>query len=290
MKKLMFAVAAVAAGVALADVTSANIVGYQNLSNDGCESPSIGATFVPLSGESTYKLGELKGIETDPDNDVLQLLDPDTTDTLNTFGYCSPEAAAMAEKIAKVEPGTYAAWIGWWEVTDGFDPSDDDLRADDVDINVGQGFLGLMADDIQFTSSGEAPQEPVEIATDGCESPYIANMIPREIKLGWIKGTDTDPDNDVFQLLDPDTTDTLATYGYCSPEAAAMAEKIAKVEPGTYDAWIGWWEVTDGFDPSDDDLRADDVDVPAGQAFLGLMADDVIYAFPSALYNGEDAE
>ena len=269
---------------------ASTVVGYQNLANDGCESPSIGATFVPLSGESTFKLGVVKGIETDPDGDVLQLLDPDTTDTLNTFGYCSPEFAAASEIVAEVAPGTFNYWIGWWEVTDGFDPDDDSLRADDFDINVGQGFLGLMADDIQFTSSGEAPQEPVEIATDGCESPYIANMIPREIKLGWIKGTDTDPDGDVFQLLDPDTTDTNATYGYCSPEFAAASEIVAEVAPGTFDYWIGWWEVTDGFDPDDDDLRADNVDVPAGQAYLGLMADDVVFAFPSALYNGEDAE
>ena len=175
-------------------------------------------------------------------------------------------------------------------MTDGFDPDDDDLRTDDFDINVGQGFLGLMADDIQFTSSGEAPQEPVEVATDGCESPYICNMIPREIKLGWIKGTDTDPDNDVFQLLDPDTTDTLNTFGYCSPEYAAAAEKRKGKPAGTFDYWIGWWEVTDGFDPDDEDLSANDVDVPAGQAYLGLMADDVVFAFPSALYNGKDAE
>ena len=197
---------------------ASTVVGYQNLSNDGCESPSIGATFVPLSGEGVYRLGDMKmGADVDPDGDVLQLLDPDTTELVVTYAYCSEAYARAAEIVQEVAPGTFDAWIGWWNVDNGFDPDDEDLRADDEEINVGQAFLGLMGDDITFECNGEVPQEPVEITNDGCVYPFICNMIPREIKLGWIVGGgDIDPDGDVLQLLDNDTTELVATYAYCS--------------------------------------------------------------------------
>ena len=49
MKKLMFAVAAIAAGAAVADVTSANVVGYDsaNMQEGG---NVVGAAFIPVGG------------------------------------------------------------------------------------------------------------------------------------------------------------------------------------------------------------------------------------------------
>ena len=48
MKKLMFAVAAIAAGAAMADVTSANVVGYQNKELAGQANSFVAMTLMPI--------------------------------------------------------------------------------------------------------------------------------------------------------------------------------------------------------------------------------------------------
>ena len=55
MKKLMFAAAAIAAGVAVADVTSANVVGYQNLGMDLGVSKISAPTFLKIGGARKIK-------------------------------------------------------------------------------------------------------------------------------------------------------------------------------------------------------------------------------------------
>ena len=56
MKKLMFAAAAIAAGVAVADVTSANVVGYQNQTMELVNSTMAGGSFVTV-GSTNQKFG-----------------------------------------------------------------------------------------------------------------------------------------------------------------------------------------------------------------------------------------
>jgi len=57
MKKLMFTAAVAAAGGLMA-IESANTVGYNNKVTDGTKYPIIGASFLPVSGASTFKLGD----------------------------------------------------------------------------------------------------------------------------------------------------------------------------------------------------------------------------------------
>ena len=74
MKKLMFAAAVAAASVAMADVTSANIVGYQgNTLREG--RIALGSSFIPVSGE-TIDLTDVVIIsedETEEDVDIQKL-------------------------------------------------------------------------------------------------------------------------------------------------------------------------------------------------------------------------
>ena len=59
MKKLMFAAAAIAAGVAVADVTSANIVGYMNQeTSEG--SALVTSPFVRINDTESFKITDLK--------------------------------------------------------------------------------------------------------------------------------------------------------------------------------------------------------------------------------------
>ena len=61
MKKLMFAIAAVAAGTVLADVTSANVVGYQNYGDLNKGGHTLTApTFLQVSSPTNFTLADLK--------------------------------------------------------------------------------------------------------------------------------------------------------------------------------------------------------------------------------------
>ena len=63
MKKLMFAAAAIAAGVAVADVTSANVVGYQNFGVGSGLSSLSAPPFLKIIGDR--KLSDLKFVSKD---------------------------------------------------------------------------------------------------------------------------------------------------------------------------------------------------------------------------------
>ena len=60
MKKLMFAMAVMAAGAAMADVTSANVVGYQNLETVSVGKKMICPTFLNVGESNKVSLADLK--------------------------------------------------------------------------------------------------------------------------------------------------------------------------------------------------------------------------------------
>ena len=118
-------------------------VGYQNLSTEANESPSIGMTFIPVAGGETYRLGDMKAVDFDIDFDLLQVLDPNTTLATGYFAYCSKE---LADSIAEGEGGKAGDCdnlIGWWDTFNG-SLGDEDFRMDEEQINPGDGFLGMM--------------------------------------------------------------------------------------------------------------------------------------------------
>lgn len=59
MKKLMFAAAAIAAGVALADISSANVVGYYNVDVKAGKFSMVALNIDPMNEGKTYTLDEL---------------------------------------------------------------------------------------------------------------------------------------------------------------------------------------------------------------------------------------
>ena len=87
MKKLIFAAAAIAAGVAMADVTSSNVVGYQNIAiNPGFN--MIAFNFQPMDGTEDIKIAdfvqnkdELVAGTNTGDSDQIQVWDGSTFTT-----------------------------------------------------------------------------------------------------------------------------------------------------------------------------------------------------------------
>ena len=282
MKKIMFGLAA-AAAIAAFGVESANIVGYNTYQTDEARQPSFGACFVPVSGASTYKLGDLKPADFDVDNDFIQIINPTTLASDAQYVYMSKEIADAAAEADGEEPGAYDALIGWWNPDIGV--GEDGASADNVDINVGQAFLGLFdsGNDIGFLSSGEAPTVPTSINTDGARQPFFASYIPKTITLGQIVPEDFDVDNDFIQVINPTTLGTDAQYVYMSKEIADAAAEADGEDPGAYDALVGWWNPDIGV--GEDGASANNVSVAPGAAFLGLFdgGADITFNFPSSL-------
>ena len=264
-------------------------VGYQNLATEENESPSIGATFLPVAGGETYRLGDMKAIDFDIDFDLLQVLDPNTTVTIAHYAYCSKEVADMIAEGEGGQPGDCDNLIGWWDTFDG-SLGDEDYRMDEEQIPNGQAFLGMMGSgmNVKLVASGEAPVVSTSVFTDMNESPFIASYIPRTIPLKWITCKDFDIDFDLLQKLDPNTTVTIGHYAYCSKEVADMIAEGEGGQPGDCDNLIGWWDTFDG-SLGDEDYRMDDVEINPGDGFLGMMGSgmNVEIMFPSVLKTEE---
>ena len=213
----------------------------------------------------------------DPDSDSLQLLDPDTTMPLGLYSYFSQE---VADALKEDDPDTdWDSFVGWWDV--GMAGEDGHSRDSEV-INVGQGFLGLVGSgaDITLQYAGEAPTVPTSINTDGTESPFVCNYLPKQLTLSQITADDMDPDSDSLQVLDPNTTLPLALYSYFSKD---VADALKEDDPDTdWDSFVGWWDV--GMAGEEGHYRGN-VTVAPGAAFLGLIGSgaDITFNFPSVM-------
>lgn len=271
MKKLMFAVsAALCATVGFSDVTSQNVVGYNTVEKGAVMYPSVAACFVPVGGGSTFKLKEFvpTGMMGSL-NDMI--LNPATTvaDPNGQYIYVS------LKECRDIDPtGGLDAMAGWWVGSIG------GISANEEEIPVGQAFLGLMlsSGSKSFQSSGEAPTVTTSYTTDGSMYPFFGNYLPKTIKMKDIvpvgmKGAQ----NDMIQVLNPATTvvDPSNQYIYVS------LEECRDIDPtGGLDAMAGWWIGSIG------GTSANEIDVPAGTAFLGLIlsgTDPITYQFPSVL-------
>ena len=260
-----------------------SVVGYNTYQTSNLRQPSFGACFIPVGGGSTYKLGDMKPTDFDPDNDTIQLINPTTLGTDAAYVYLSKEIADAAAIEEGGAAGDYDELIGWWDAWIGV--GEDGANADNVSINVGTAFLGLFesGNDIGFLSCGEAPAVSTSISTDGAKQPFFASYIPKTLTLGQIVPEDFDPDNDTIQVINPATLGTDAAYVYLSKEIADAAAIEEGGAAGDYDELIGWWDAWIGV--GEDGAKADNVNVTPGAAFLGLFesGNDITFNFPSSL-------
>ncbi|MBP5320109.1 MAG: hypothetical protein J6334_03905 [Kiritimatiellae bacterium] len=256
MKKMLAVCAAcMVAGLASADVTSDNIVGFMKASTTA-ESASVGAMFVTV-GADVWRLGDLKAEGMEPGVDSIQFLDTNTASTYIQATYISAEIAAE-EGDPDLE--------GWWDMNDV-----GGTRLDDTVFEKGTAFLCAFAgSEVTFTFAGEVLAGEVEIDVSGMPSPFICNPIPVDLTLGQIKAIDFEPGLDSIQFLDVDSATTYIQATYISAEFAAE-EGDADLE--------GWWDLNDIGGTS-----LNDTPVPAGQAFLGAIesGNAVKFVFPAA--------
>ena len=108
---------------------------------------------------------------------------------------------------------------------------------------------------------------------DGATSYKLKDLVPADFNV----------DEDTIQIINPSTLGTDAQYVYMSKEIADAAAEEDGEEPGAYDELIGWWDPVVGV--GEDGASANDVDVAAGAAFLGLFKSgvNITFQFPAAL-------
>ena len=183
MKKLMFAVAAVTAGVAFADVTSANIVGYSNygLRNGG---KMVTAQFLGLNN---------------PSNDIQQLL-PQGDDTIDNV-----------QVQLLDEYGRMTVQYNWKDGGDLDEPvsgycwanEDNEYKVEDVMFGPGQGLWVFgSATEQALQSSGEVNKKDVSVKLRNGGSGF-GNPFPVKVDIQDILPTGPDTiDNVQIQILD----------------------------------------------------------------------------------------
>ena len=278
MKKLMFAIAAVAAGTVLADVSSANIVGYQGLAptayEEGGETlyyayPNVGMTFktvaeVPagMPEGDYFKLGDttVEGLDPMSGEFFYQIFtDSCSVDSDSAIVYVSKEMS-----IAAVGDDSM---MGWWDqfIT---------VPMNDALFPAGTAFIGSLggSHDLTLQSAGEAKQGIININISGQAYPHMANPVPRDIKFKEIVVVGMDPmSGEFFYQADQRdcTVDSESAIVYVSEEMS-----IAAVGD---DSMKGWWDQFISV-PMDEELWH------AGECYLGSMGgnDGVVVTFPSA--------
>ena len=146
MKKLMFAVAALAVGVVLADVTSANIVGYApaELQESGL---TAGACFTPVGG------GDVDLVNLVVTSENKETGAEVSVQTLNEYGQTQ---------------GTYFWYDVWPEpelhVYEWQDEFDETVYEGDVSFQAGEGlWFYCTKAGFNLQSSGEVPQSTVDV-------------------------------------------------------------------------------------------------------------------------------
>ena len=250
--KTLAAVAAVGCAFALnADVTSANIVGYNSADKADLQYVSVGVGFANVGDEGVFTLGQIvpKDGCWDSGSDILQVLNNTAAKTVATYVYYGAWEGAEEDEI------------GWWD-------SDFNDMYNDLEFPVGAAFLGNFGTKaVEFQQSGSVLTGGTTLDFITKQYVMLGNILPKSIKFGDIKPFEGcwDSGSDILQVLNDTAAKTIATYVYYGAWEGAEEDEI------------GWWD-------SDFNDMYNDLDVNPGDAWLGNFgAKDVKLAFPGAL-------
>ena len=268
-------------------ITSANIVGYSAVSDDGDSNPGIGSVFMPVGMGDTYLLGSIvvSGADAEdfmfPGIEYLQELNPNGSAVIGRYTYVS-EAYLKDEYEDEWED--YKGLIGWWDR--GFVGVSGHSR-DAKEIAVGTAFLGkLNGNSLKFTSSGEVPTVSTQISDEGNSNPFFLNYLPVQITLGQVtvEGANEDdfmfPGIEYLQVLNPNGSAVTARYTYVS---VAYLKDEYEDEWEDYVALVGWWDR--GY-VGEEGHKRDSLTLAPGFSFLGkLNGNGLKFNFPAVATN-----
>ena len=295
MKKLMCAISAAAlCGAVFADITSANVVGYQNKALTGDSmNDFVVRTMVPVGVEwEDVTLGDLTGTNQDEDGNGGWDFGQDFLMTLQenglveeTYAYITPYWAT-----ALAGDGYSCAGAGWYLYSD-IEQEIFTNKQDAEKLNFRQGFKVNVQSGTAVTlnNAGEVINKgwiPVAL-TGNSMNDFTGNITPVKIHIGDILGTDQDEDGNGGWDFGQDFLMTLLenglvkeTYAYITPYWAA-----ALAGDGYECAGAGWYLYSDIEQEIFTNLQNDKVEFEPGQAFkVNIQSGtEVQLLFPSAL-------
>lgn len=242
MKKLMFGLAAAAAMVTLADISSSNAVGFQDMNMGSNPFGTAGMCFQTCGAAgATFRLADIKLTGSTWGTDWLNFINPATSavDSTKDVTYYS-----AAEAIADGGSADEAEWENFQEICQ-----------DDVTYPVGTAFLcNFASPNVQITMAGQVFTAANEVDCTGKSFAFVANLYPGDITAGDIKLEGSTWGADWLNFINPATSavDSSRDITYYS-----AAEAIA--DGGTADE-AEWEDFTE--------VCKDDVEIPMGSGFL----------------------
>ena len=299
MKKLMFAAAAIAAGIAVADVTSANVVGYQNVAVPESGSfAGIAPTFCPVTDgvTGTIKLGEIKPVNFQSATSLM-LVNPSnggtrslTFEDVEPFGWDADYFAYMSEEAGFDGTVIDAQFFytegdggeGWYLMNDGWTS----YNMNDWAISYGEGFIVNSADDdasLQFSGQVNQANYNFPVPPSGTFG-SIANPCPVAKTLADFVPVDfqsatslmlVNPSNGGTRSL---TFEDVEPFGWDADYFAYMSEEAGfdgtVIDAQFYytegDGGEGWYLMNDGWNS----YIMNDWVVGAGETLIVNSADD----------------
>ena len=304
MKKLMCAVAALTAGICCADVTSANVVGYQTMkggNNAGDikigEKNTMCPTFLTV-GKEQVRLGDIQYKNFSTGTSPLQLLNAYgatakvTPELIGAEAFDAfPTAYAEFINVTEEDADEYDLPAGWYLPDDW--EGDGAYPMNDVLLKKGQGFV-IQANDanLEVTYAGqvEAGEEfEIALAFNVGEKNVLGNITPVDLVLGDVVYKNFSTGTSPLQFLNAYGATAKVTEEMIGAEAfaafpTAYAEfiNVTEEDADEYDLPAGWYLPDDW--EGDGAYPMNGVNLPAGQAFVVQVNDaELIITIPSAL-------
>ena len=289
-----------------ADVTSANVVGYQNISTDPettetAQYPQFGFTFQPIGDpEGWVSLGNVKVIGMDSYNGdyFYTLVQDDGTPTDVSYAYYDRASVelGLADMFEphEITEELITACIGWWDMAGTTFTGNPDDKIDDVQVKAGTFFIADLyaKQNLDIQCAGEVQKNEVNVRYTGARYPTFANPIPRQIALREITVAGMDAYNGeyFYTLLPEDGTPTDRSWAYYDRASVelGLADMFEpqEITEELITACIGWWDMTNTTFTGYPEDKIDDTLVNPGEAFIGdcpmnaESGDTAVISFP----------
>lgn len=279
MKKLMFAAAVVAAGVAVADVTT-DIIGYQNKELKQSGDSYVCDTFKSIGKElNEISLGDFNVPETwEFEFDYVALINPN--------GILGQKYTCVTKKKYATEHAQ-PELMGWWEFEDASSGLFVKGKKDDVSIPFGTAFVvHTESGSAAITFSGEVLGDDYGIPLGFNSNTFTGIVCPADVKIGDLMPKNGDGETigwayDTDYIARINSNGTLgAKYTYVTPYMAVNAFGLSEDSE-----LVGWWDyevaLAENFASSE---KVDDsVDFKAGDAIMIYTGAECELVIPSAI-------
>ena len=259
MKKLMFGIAAVSAGICLADVTSANVVGYQNKVINKQGFNYVGGTFERVDGETLSLADVSKNDQFTCDNpDLLFFLDDGGGTRVRKDGYL-----AQYSYFTKAD---YDAPADGWYVYDAIANDGTWLAPEEEDdFSYGAGaVVTTINKEAALIFSGAVHKGAPTIIISKIGFNFVGNPTPCDLTL-----SDVTP-NDIFTCDNPDLLFFLDDGGGTKVRKDGYLSQYSYFTKDGFDAPADGWYIYDAIANDGIWVGPDEEDnnLTAGTAFV----------------------